>query len=399
MIIEIFIAIILGLIAGTVTGLFPGIHINLVALLLFLSSGFFLQFTTPEVLVVFIIAMAVAHIFLDFIPSIFLGAPEESTALSVLPGHSLLLEGKGYEAIRLTTFGSYVGLIIMILITPVFILFLNPIYQFLQNYIAYILILASLFLILKEKNKFFAFIVFLLAGVLGIATLNFQVIKEPLFPLLTGLFGTSMLLISISQKTKIPKQIISKSSLNMGEKIKIFSASIFSGSICAFLPGLGASQAAVLGSEISGKIDRKGFLVLIGAISTIVTGLNFVALYAINKPRSGAAIIVGKILDVLNLQTLILILTTALIAGSISVFITLFFAKKFSRIIEKINYQKLCLIVSVILILMSIIISGLWSIPVLIVATSLGILTNLLGIRKMHLMGCLIVPVIIYFII
>ena len=97
-----------------------GIHINLVALLLFISSGFLLQFTTAEVLVVFIISMAITHIFLDFIPSIFLGAPEESTALSVLPGHSMLLEGKGYEAVRLTTFGSYAGLIIMIIITPPF---------------------------------------------------------------------------------------------------------------------------------------------------------------------------------------------------------------------------------------------------------------------------------------
>lgn len=254
-------------------------------------------------------------------------------------------------------------------------------------------------MIIKERQKFLALIVFLLAGVLGIATLNLQVIKEPLFPLLTGLFGTSMLFLSITEKTKIPKQIISKSSISLKEKLKIFSASIVSGSICSFLPGLGASQAAVLGSEMSGKIDKKGFLVLIGAISTIVTGLNFVALYAINKPRSGAAIIIGKILEFLNLQTLILILTTALIAGSISVFITLYFARRFSKFIEKANYQKLCLIVSIILILMSILISGLWSIPVLIVATSLGILTNLWGIRKMHLMGCLIVPIIFYFII
>ena len=397
MIIELLIAILLGILAGTITGLFPGIHINLVALMLFISSPFLLQFTAPIVLVVFIVAMAIAHIFLDFLPSIFLGAPEESTALSVLPGHSMLLEGKGYEAIRLTTFGSYYGLLVMIIATPLFVIFLQPLYSFIQNYIVYILIAASAFLILKEEQKFLAFFVFMLSGVLGAATLNFHTIKEPLFPLLTGLFGTSMLMISIKQRTKIPKQVITKSSLTFKEKLKIFSASIFSGSICSFLPGLGASQAAVIGSEIAGKIDRKGFLVLIGAISTIVTGLNFVALYAISKPRSGAAIIVEKILDVLSLNNLALILMTALVAGSISVFIALFCAKKFSVMIEKVDYQKLCLIVSVILVLMSVLISGFWSIPVLITATSLGILTNLLGIRKMHLMGCLIVPVILYF--
>ena len=341
--------------------------------------------------------MAITHIFLDFLPSIFLGAPEESTALSVLPGHSMLLEGKGYEAIRLTTFGSYYGLLIMVAITPLFLIFLQPLYSFIQNYIAYILIAASIFLILKEKQKFLAFFVFALSGVLGIITLNFYTIKEPLFPLLTGLFGTSMLLISISQRTKIPKQIISKSKLDKKETLRVFFASIISGSICSFMPGLGASQAAVLGSEMSGKIDKKGFLVLLGAIGTIVTGLNFIALYAIQKPRSGTAIIVGKILAELSIQTLIAILATALVAGSIAVFVTLFCAKHFLKIIEKVNYQKLCIAVLLILSTMSILISGFWSLPILITATALGIITNIWGIRKMHLMGCLILPVILYF--
>ena len=334
MLLEILIALIIGLIAGTLTGLFPGIHINLVALLLFISSPFLLKFLAPEVLIVFIIAMAITHIFIDFIPSIFLGAPEESTALSVLPGHSLLMEGRGYEAIRLTTFGSYAGLLIMIIITPFFVLFLNPIYAIIQKFVAYILIFASGYLIVKEKKKILALCIFLLAGVLGIATLNLP-IKEPLFPLLTGLFGTSMLIISINEKTKIPKQIISRPELNKKTTIRVFLASIFSGSACAFLPGLGSSQAAVLGSELAGKIDRKEFLILLGAISTIVTGLNFIALYAINKPRSETAIIVGKILPMLTLQTLILILTSALVAGSIAVFISLYCAKRFSKMIEK----------------------------------------------------------------
>ena len=90
------VAVVFGICAGIITGLIPGIHINLISLLLVSISGFFLGFTSPTVLGVFIIAMAVTHTFLDVIPSVFLGAPDADTALIVFPGHILLLEGKGF---------------------------------------------------------------------------------------------------------------------------------------------------------------------------------------------------------------------------------------------------------------------------------------------------------------
>jgi putative membrane protein len=35
-----------------------------------------------------------------------LGAPDESKALNVLPGHRMLMEGKGFEAVKLNVIGS-----------------------------------------------------------------------------------------------------------------------------------------------------------------------------------------------------------------------------------------------------------------------------------------------------
>ncbi|MCK5636088.1 MAG: tripartite tricarboxylate transporter permease, partial [Thermoplasmatales archaeon] len=45
-----------------------------------------------------------------------LGAPEADTALSVLPAHQLLLEGKGYEAVALSAIGSYGAIIFCFLL-------------------------------------------------------------------------------------------------------------------------------------------------------------------------------------------------------------------------------------------------------------------------------------------
>jgi len=365
-------------------------------LVLLISSPFLLQYTVPLVLAVFIVSMSITHCFLDFITGIFLGAPEEATALSVLPGHKLLLEGKGYEAVKLTTLGCYIGLILLVLIVPLSVLFLPRIYNYIKIAIPFILIAASLFLIIKEEKKFLAFFIFMLSGCLGIAVLNLQVIKQPLFPLLTGLFGASMLLTSISQKTIIPKQkITSPKTEKLGKTIFAGTISSF---LCSFLPGLGASQAAVLGNEFSRSKSEKNFLVLLGIISILVTALNFAALYLINKPRSGTAIIVGRLLHDINLQHLAIFCAAMIAAGSIAVFLSLFFAKVFAKYIDRINYSGLSLIILIFLVILSVNISGWISLIVLIVSTCLGVVAIATGIKKMHLMGCLIVPVILYFI-
>jgi putative membrane protein len=101
--------------------------------------------------------MSITHSFLDFIPSVFLGAPDSDTALSILPGHKLLLEGKAYEAVKLTVIGSLGALVFSVLLVPLLIPFIEYIYPFLRRYIAYILILIVVYMILKDNNKFWNF--------------------------------------------------------------------------------------------------------------------------------------------------------------------------------------------------------------------------------------------------
>ncbi|MBU2496726.1 MAG: tripartite tricarboxylate transporter permease [Nanoarchaeota archaeon] len=392
---EIIIFSIIGIIAGTFTGLFPGIHINLVAASLLAFSVILLQYFSPLIIAVFVVSMAITHTFLDVLPAIFLGVPEEETALSVLPGHEMLLKGRGYEAVRLTVIGSIFGIFIIIFILPFYLYFLPKYYEFLSKIMAYILIAVSAFLILRDEKKFFAFFLFMLSGILGIFTLNFYAIKQPLFPLLGGLFGTSLLAISFMKKVKIPKQNFRIQRKVQGIPSVLFS-SIISGALVSFLPGLGASQGAVIGSSIT-KLNRKSFLVLIGAISTITMGLGFVALYTISKPRHGAAVVVGKFLENFSLMHLLLFISIMLFVSGFAVFLTLALAKFFAKKIYKLNYSRISLVMIVFITLLSIIISGWYSLLILLIGTSIGILASILGIRKMHLMGCLIVPVILLF--
>ena len=399
MIIEFILALLLGILAGTISGITPGIHINLIAIFLISVSNFFLSYTSPMVLVIFIVAMSICHSFLDFIPSIFLGAPDEDTALSILPGHELLLKGKGYEAVILTAYGGVIAILIIILLTPLFILFLPAVYSYVKLFVPFILIVASASLILGDKNKrVLALIVFALSGFLGIATLNIQM-KEPLLPLLTGLFGSSSLITSIMKKTKLPKQRIVKLRdvrIKLKKIWKVILASFIASPLCSFLPALGSSQAAILGSEIAGKkLDEKGFLVLLGSVNTIVMGLSFATLYAIQKSRTGSAVAVSKLLENFSLAHLGVIMLAVLITGIIAFFLAIFLAKIFCRTIMKINYSKLSFFILLFIIVVVIIFSGWLGLLVFIVSTATGLIAILLGVRRTHLMGCLLIPSII----
>src|SRR3989344_1105578 len=341
MLIEILVILFAGVIAGTFTGLIPGIHVNLIgAILISLTTTSALYQINPIYIVVFIVSMAITHTFVDFIPSVFLGCPDTDTELSILPGHKLLKEGLGYEAIMLTNYGSLAAIFILILIAFPSIFIIQKTYPILQKIIPYILILTSILLISFEKQKIKSIFIFILSGALGYIALtlgNSDLLKEPLLPLLTGLFGASTLLLSIKTTPKIPKQI-SETTITKKQIIKPLFGAAIAAPLCSFLPGLGSGQAAVIGNKIS-PTDEKGFLTLVGATNTLVMGFSFIALYTISRTRTGAAAAIEKILGIPPTKTLILILLIAFIVGIFSFYLTKFLAKIFANNFHKINYK------------------------------------------------------------
>ncbi len=398
MLIELFIALFAGIIIGTITGLTPGIHINLVSAFVLVLSGSLLLNFQPIILAVFLVSMATAHIFLDFIPSIFLGAPdEEDNALSILPGHEMLIKGEAHSAVIYSLYGCLFGLIIILLLSPVFYFTLPIIYPYVQRIMPFILILTSIFLIYFEKSsKIIAFIIFISAGLLGIASFNLP-IKESLLPLFTGLFGVSSLITSLSKKQKIPKQEIKKLkeiTLKRSSIAKTLFASLISSPLCSFLPGMGSGQAAIIGSEVTGDLDRKEFLVLLGSIATIVTGLSFITFYSIGKARTGIAVAVSKIIE-LNLTNLIIITATIILSGIFSFFIAIQISKIFSKFIKRVNYRFLSAIILVFITIICFIFTGFLGLLLLIVSALLGLACILLGVRRTHLMGSLLIPTIL----
>ena len=396
MLIEIILFLVLGIFAGTITGLIPGIHINLIGAILVSLSVSLLYSVNPIYIVVLIVAMAITHTFVDFIPSVFLGCPDTDTELSILPGHELLKQGEGYEAILLTCYGSLAAVFILALIFLPAVFVISKTYDFVKPFIPYLLILVSSVLIFSEKKKFSALLVFLLAGFLGWSVLNMTGNSEKLLlPLLTGLFGSSMLLISIKNKIKIPKQKLTKPKTKI---LKPLIGAVIASPILSFLPGLGSGQAAIIGNSIS-RADKKGFLVLLGATNTLVMGFSFITLYIISRTRTGTAVAIQQILGNLSLKILILILGIVLISGVISFFLTMFLAKFLSQRMEKVNYTFLSVGTLIFLVIIVFLVSGFLGLTIFIAATFTGIYSISLGVRRTNMMGCLMIPTIILYLI
>ncbi len=399
MFVEIFIALFLGIATGIITGITPGIHVNLVSMLVVVFSPLLLIYTTPIVLGVYIISLALTHTFLDALPSIYLGAPDEAQALNVLPGHRLLLKGLGHNAVLCTVIGALGSVLLGVLFFPLFIFSMSWLQPFLTKSIGVILITIVLFMIWREKKRqLYALLAFLLSGLLGLLVFNISSLKQPLFPLLSGLFGISLLILSLSEKTTIPAQNTNKQlSITKSTVLKTVSASTGIGYIAAFLPGFGSSQAAIVATSAVGDVGDEGFLTLVGGINTANMLISIAAIYALDKARNGAIVAVQQLLSTITFSDMILFLAVALVVTGVASLLTITFSKLFASLIVRINYLRLIVIIIVFITALTLYFDGVLGFIVLLTATALGLLASRWGVGKNHLLGCLILPVILYF--
>jgi len=409
---------------GVITGLIPGLHVNNVAILLVASSPVLLQHgVSPVYIAVIIIANAVAHTFLDFIPSIFLGAPDADTALAVLPGHRLLLEGRGVEAIRLSALGSAASVIVALTLVLPFSTLFKYIYPVLNRYMGWILLLIAMIMIVTElgdridpwetkiKYKGYAALVFLLSGTLGILSFNRASSMHPvialgepsvLFPLLSGLFGASMLVVSLITKSTIPKQAKTRFKLSKRKVARgIFTGSL-AGSLVAWLPGVSPAVATVvtrLAVREVGDDSSREFIVAVSGVNTANAIFGLIALYIIQRPRSGAMVAVKNVMDpnVWDISLIMLLLTVIVGVSILSYFATIFIGDHVSKILFRTNYSKLSAAVLLFIGIMVILFTGLFGGIVFMTAMVIGMLPSYLKVRKTHAMGVLLLPLILYF--
>ncbi len=434
----------LGVITGIGTGLIPGFHVNNVALILlsissvFITSFSFLTsygFPSNFVLLlvgIFIISTSISHTFLDCIPSTFLGAPDPDTALSVLPAHTLFVEGKGYEAVSFSAMGSFGAIVFcFVLLIPVRFFIGEPFffYEILKNIMFFVLLAISILMICTEKGKieinkkkgiyssflgmFFAFFVFLLSGLFGIIIFEVPVTSfvgnssPVLFPALAGLFGTSTLIHSLMTNPYIPKQKIECVQLSIKDK-KSSILSVITGSLggilVSIIPGITSATGTVISLNARGESSKRQTIVTLSAVNTACAFFVVIMMFVILRARSGAALAVMDLISVSEWSNvfiplyLVYFLIALVFAGSLSYLFTLFFGKVFAKKFANVSYTLLVKITISFVVIMVFLFTSLVGLLVLLVATLIGLLPVLWGVRRSHCMGVLLIPILLYFV-
>ena len=452
MLIEMFILVIIfalmGTALGTFTGITPGIHVNNVAIMLLtiapaivaafaFMAAFGISSDNIVVLIcVCIFAATIAHTFLDFIPSTFLGAPEPDKALTVLPAHKMLIDGDGYKAVALSSIGSFGAIVAaVILIVPYRIFIGNPLYyyEYMKDFMAYIILGVAFIILLSETNavpyirrtdrtgrvswttgtfsRAFgvaeAAMVFVISGLFGIVIFKLNVSSpfglppSVLFPALSGTFGIAGLIESFQQNPYIPPQRVKWPHIDKAATAgSIFSGTV-AGSAVGFLPGLSTGVATVMTMMTRKDPKPDQVIITLSSIGAANSYFVMIALYLILRPRSGAAIVIDRMIQVqewngiLMPQTLAYFLIGGVLAACVAFMLTLFFGARCAGFFHRMPYRKVVAGIIVFVTVMVFMFTGWLGLLVLAAATAIGLIAPALGVRRSHAMGMLMLPVIL----
>ena len=396
MFLELLASMLLGIAFGTATGLIPGIHPNTVFLVMVSGALGIAGLFPVEVSLVFIISLAVSNTFTDFIPSIIFGAPDPSSALSVLPGHRMLSEGRGHEAIMLTVIGGLSVGMLTTLTLPVIIYVIPWAYSQISPHLHWLLMIVVAWTGLSEGGwgRPISFLVFLLSGSLGVVSLNLFPPNLLLFPSLTGLFAVPVLLTSYSSGSVLPEQDLKPREVSDNRK-GIFAGWI-SGWLAGMLPGVGASQAGAVVSQVL-KTRTSQFLIALGGINTSNILFTFVMLVVLGKTRSGASWALSQFSFIFTPYIIAAVAVAGLTVCFISTLVTLKISRMFLSRITRIDYRMVNLLVLLFITILAIWFGGVFGLVALASGTLIGLFSIRTGIKRSQMMGFLILPTILHF--
>ncbi len=374
-----------GMAAGTAAGLVPGIHANTVAFM-----ALYFPFEKGMGFALFIVSMTITNSFVDAVPAVLLGAPSEENVNAMLPGHEMLLKGKGLEAIMLVVFGALASAIIALALMPLFFSFATRYESSFPVIVPVLVAVSFAAMVWSEEKKMHALLLGLACGALGIVAL--EKIDNAIFVLITGFFGVTGLFESILSGSNLPQQ-----SEEISGNAPLFPAllsSVASG-FTALFPGIGPTQATVMLKGIS-RIGRRGYLVITGGMGVGNLVFSLLMLFAINKGRSGMAVALQNFVPP-DFSALLLLLAGAAIAAGFSAPLTEWIARKAIRKIRAINYRILSAIVLAALLFLVALSSGALGMLACACASGLAFFGVGNGLRRSQCMAFLLVPTVFFY--
>jgi len=394
LLVPVVLATLAGCLLGTCSGLVPGLHANNFALLLAGAAPHVA--VDPLVLGAAMLAAGVVHTFLDIVPSLALGVPDSAMAAAALPGHRLVLRGRGREALRLSAFGSGAAVAVATLLAlPVTWTMLRVAPLLTTWFPAVAAAVLALMLATEPSHTARAagLVAFALSTTLGGAVLGLS-LSGPLAggvlaPLFGGLFGAPVLLDALDGGG-VPEQDDSELAIPPLDLGISAAAGGLSGAAVGYLPGVSAGVAATISlPAVPARSDLRGFVVATSGANSSTAIFALFALVALGSPRSGVLVAVDDAGVPLALPVLLSVVVTAAATGFVLVGLL---GDAALRVVSRLDQQRLVVAVLGLLIALSALFAGAAGIAVFALATLIGLIAVRIGARRVYLMGVLLGP-------
>ena len=387
-----------GTLCGTCSGLVPGLHANNFALLL---AGIAPSVPGPPLFVgCAMLAAGVVHTFLNAVPAMALGVPDAEMAVTALPGHRLVLEGRGSEAIRLSALGSILAVLAAVPLAVPVTRAVTAVYLTVRARLSLLLVTIVVALLASEptwRSRLGGFLSFGLATGLGAVTLDLSPAAPleaggTLAPLFASLFGAPVLIDAI-RGSGIPCQDGSGITMSRGLVGGTAVAGTLAGAAVGYLPGITAAVAAVAVLVVvpDGASDR-GYIVATSGVDTANTVFSLFALVAIGQPRTGVLVAVDSIDVPLEVPILLAAVVLAGLAGFVLVLVV---GDAYLAFVGRLPYWQVSAAVLALLLVLSFLFAGVVGIAIFFAGAAVGLVPVRLRARRVHLMGVLIGPLLL----
>lgn len=413
---------ILGTIVASFISVIPALHVYNVAGLILILSIKFKNLIPTEYLPAFMMAMIVTYSFLNTIPSVFLGAPDDSAVFIVLPGQKYMLESRGFEAVSIISIGGLAGILLLVITTPVAFYLFPKVVRILSPHMFWILALILIYMIMSEwpkgmeraktrlgnfwdawKGLSAGILTIILSGFLGIIIFNKSLLPldisfQNIMPAFVGLFATPWLITNILAKVEIPSQYISNSvELNRNLIIRGGIAGFLGGMFAALFPVVTGGIGGLLAGHATAQRDERIFILSQGVSKTVYYVGAFLLFFvpSLNITRGGLAWMISPLYSPHTINDYWLAISAMLISAGLAFIITLYYSKIIIKLIEKINYTSISWFVLFLLVIIVFALTGFMGLFIMIVSTAIGLIPVLFNSRRMNCMGILLIPIIL----
>lgn len=393
--------VVAGVALGTCSGLVPGLHANAFALVLAsVASG---VPGPPVAIAAAILAAATVHTFLDVVPALALGVPDAALAPGALPGHRLVLGGRGREALRLSAVGSGVALSLAVPLAVPFTEAAIRVYPLVREYLWVVLLAVVGALVWTEptpRAKLAAVVTVLAASGLGVAVLDYPFagplsVGGVLAPLLAGLFGVPVLL-DARHGSGVPPQGDAAITSSPGAVFRSVLAGTGGGAFVGYLPGVSAGVAGTLAlAVLPGRDPEESARAYVTATSAATTATTVFALFAfagLGTPRTGALVAISTAGLPAGLWVAV---PVTVVAGTAGATLVPILGDRLLALVGRVDQRRLVGGVLWFLVGLSWAFAGAGGVAVLVVAAAVGTVPVALGCRRVHLMSVLMGPLIV----